>query len=356
MTAPLWRTKLEGHPHGAQVRVIIPTQGNDWRGPAVVAHAFPTLAGAQDIAQHVAFEQWQAMGDEWLAQYSQERGIEPALSIQEQGPLTRERAALWEGCIEYSIDSHWLCFGAHSGYFLTDEYLFNVRSKEERELFLNVVSKGIEDTESVRSWCEENAIYPPLSQASFQEGKEDPGREAQVRAFVRHIHDIAWREEIEARRLWLQDEQVELSGWSDEEKRLAELLKHGQAVVISQSVNGPHKHLLAWSQARGSHAYVGRRIHWQGHPQSDLANPFTPKKYGRAECIKMFRQHLFASPDLLKEAEALAGCTLGCWCFPESCHGEVIAEVANEVGISYTKTTVELINEHYQKPKPPLRS
>jgi hypothetical protein len=71
--------------------------------------------------------------------------------------------------------------------------------------------------------------------------------------------------------------------------------------------------------------YVGRAMHrggWQ-LKASPLANPFRPGPDGsRGEVMSKYRDYLLGRPDLL----ALLP---GCWCVPEPCHAEVLAELAD---------------------------
>ncbi|MEV0444085.1 DUF4326 domain-containing protein [Streptomyces spectabilis] len=78
--------------------------------------------------------------------------------------------------------------------------------------------------------------------------------------------------------------------------------------------------------------YVGRAMHRGGwHLEgSPLASPFRPGKDGtRQEVVAMYRDHLLGRPDLLALLPGLRGHRLGCWCVPEPCHAEVIAELAD---------------------------
>ncbi|MFF8972657.1 DUF4326 domain-containing protein [Streptomyces sp. NPDC014995] len=82
--------------------------------------------------------------------------------------------------------------------------------------------------------------------------------------------------------------------------------------------------------------YVGRRWTlggWDlpGHP---LSNPFAPdtpakKRDGtRAEVMARYRARLLERPELLELVPGLRGKTLACWCAPELCHADVLAELA----------------------------
>lgn len=78
--------------------------------------------------------------------------------------------------------------------------------------------------------------------------------------------------------------------------------------------------------------YVGRPAQRGGWhlPGSPLASPFRPGPDGtREEVLEMYRDHLLSRPDLLAMLPGLRGRRLGCWCVPEPCHAQVIAELAD---------------------------
>jgi hypothetical protein len=78
--------------------------------------------------------------------------------------------------------------------------------------------------------------------------------------------------------------------------------------------------------------YVGRAMHRGGwHLQvSPLASPFRPGPDGsREDVIDQYRAYLLGRPDLLALLPDLRGRRLGCWCLPEPCHAQVIAELAD---------------------------
>jgi hypothetical protein len=51
----------------------------------------------------------------------------------------------------------------------------------------------------------------------------------------------------------------------------------------------------------------------------------------REEAIKRYRAWIQTQPELLKSLPALKGKTLGCWCKPKECHGDVLKELADNV-------------------------
>lgn len=68
--------------------------------------------------------------------------------------------------------------------------------------------------------------------------------------------------------------------------------------------------------------YIGRPSKW--------GNPFVIGRDGdRGEVIRKYEEHLRSRPDLLGAVEELRGKALGCWCAPERCHGNVLAELAD---------------------------
>lgn len=70
--------------------------------------------------------------------------------------------------------------------------------------------------------------------------------------------------------------------------------------------------------------YIGRGGPW--------GNPFRIGVHGdRAEVIEKFRAHLLyrlsTESALAVKLQQLRGKVLGCWCKPETCHGDVLVEV-----------------------------
>lgn len=69
--------------------------------------------------------------------------------------------------------------------------------------------------------------------------------------------------------------------------------------------------------------YIGRPSKW--------GNPFEIGKDGdREEVIKKYREWILTQEDLLNQLYVLKDKTLGCWCYPLRCHGDVLVELINE--------------------------
>lgn len=68
---------------------------------------------------------------------------------------------------------------------------------------------------------------------------------------------------------------------------------------------------------------IDRQTHW--------GNPFVIGKDGtREQVIAKYREWILSEPSIVAMAKrTLKGKTLGCWCAPKACHGDVLLEIAN---------------------------
>ena len=62
--------------------------------------------------------------------------------------------------------------------------------------------------------------------------------------------------------------------------------------------------------------FIGRPSIW--------GNPFTVKDHGRLLAIAKYETYLKDNKDLREKLCSLYGKRLACYCFPNSCHGDVI--------------------------------
>tara|TARA_R110002020_G_scaffold161540_4_gene346751 strand:- start:150 stop:407 length:258 start_codon:yes stop_codon:yes gene_type:complete len=68
--------------------------------------------------------------------------------------------------------------------------------------------------------------------------------------------------------------------------------------------------------------YIGRGSKW--------GNPFRIGIDGtREDVIKQYRDWIQTQPYLLNSLEELRGKTLGCFCSPQACHGDILVELLN---------------------------
>jgi O-acetyl-ADP-ribose deacetylase (regulator of RNase III) len=78
--------------------------------------------------------------------------------------------------------------------------------------------------------------------------------------------------------------------------------------------------------------YIGRGISNYGLPQSKWGNPFKLGRDGnRKEVLEKYNQWVRSHPELMESIVELRNKTLGCWCAPLSCHGDVLSRLVQEV-------------------------
>jgi hypothetical protein len=95
------------------------------------------------------------------------------------------------------------------------------------------------------------------------------------------------------------------------------LLREGLAVVVNLRTD---ELLKAWSMREGMFVKVDRGTRW--------GNPFKIGLDGdRATVIERYRVEVL--PSLLPHVAQLQGKALGCWCWPQDCHAELLAAAAN---------------------------
>lgn len=69
--------------------------------------------------------------------------------------------------------------------------------------------------------------------------------------------------------------------------------------------------------------YIGRPSQW--------GNPFSIGRDGtREQVVEKYRRSLESNLMLQEQLHELKGKTLGCWCAPHSCHGDILMELANK--------------------------
>lgn len=82
-------------------------------------------------------------------------------------------------------------------------------------------------------------------------------------------------------------------------------------------------HELVVHCERAAHdVYIGRPSRW--------GNPFVIGRDGtRDDVIARYEAWLLEQPERVNALTELTGKTLGCWCAPRACHGDVLARLAN---------------------------
>ena len=83
------------------------------------------------------------------------------------------------------------------------------------------------------------------------------------------------------------------------------------------------------------YVYIGRAGRRHPIPESKWHNPFRlkdPKDLAkRLEVIRLYKEEHLPGSGLLDQIHELENKILGCWCKPLPCHGDVLAELANQL-------------------------
>ncbi len=92
-----------------------------------------------------------------------------------------------------------------------------------------------------------------------------------------------------------------------------------------------YKDLEDWMKD-DDHVYIGRDMSFyvKDAEGSKWANPFSVKKYGRDGCLKKYREYIMSNDELLGQLDELEGKTVGCWCAPANCHGDILMELVKK--------------------------
>lgn len=75
--------------------------------------------------------------------------------------------------------------------------------------------------------------------------------------------------------------------------------------------------------------YIGRPSKW-GNPFTHIKDRQTKAEFiveTREEAIAKYREWIVTQSNLLGDLYELKDQTLGCWCTPQACHGDVLVEL-----------------------------
>ncbi len=81
-------------------------------------------------------------------------------------------------------------------------------------------------------------------------------------------------------------------------------------------------------KSKPNNVYIGRNMSFyiKGATASKWANPYTVKKYGLDECLRLYEEHINNS-GLINDIDELKNKNLGCWCKPNKCHGDILLKI-----------------------------
>tara|TARA_X000000950_G_C13895742_1_gene652720 strand:- start:945 stop:1337 length:393 start_codon:yes stop_codon:yes gene_type:complete len=119
-----------------------------------------------------------------------------------------------------------------------------------------------------------------------------------------------------------------------------EYLKEHLKNVRVKNIRPEYKNLKEWINDKENNEYIGRPgvviIDGLRYPErsssSPFANPFKiTKDISRNQAIEQYREYIIKElencEDLTNKLKRLKGKKLGCWCYPEKCHGNVLLEL-----------------------------
>jgi ParB-like chromosome segregation protein Spo0J len=113
--------------------------------------------------------------------------------------------------------------------------------------------------------------------------------------------------------------------WTESEKERRAAVERGETVVANKKTD---RQLIRWASEKGHFLPIDRGTQW--------GNPFVVGEDGDRDTVcESFEVYFNLKLSLQVKIPSLAGKVLGCWCFPERCHGNHLVEqlVEQEVQI-----------------------
>lgn len=173
-----------------------------------------------------------------------------------------------------------------------------------------------------------------------KDDKEDENKDDKDDKEDKEIEQDSKKETEQDKKQKEQDEKEEKERLREEKKKLRNKLKNTVKKPLPTTVVDVHQKSLGeegyqnfeqWV-ADPINVYIGRNMSYavKGAKASKWHNPFSVKKYGLEKCIEMYEEHVRKNKDLMDSLEELKGKTLGCWCHPKPCHGDVLVKLVNE--------------------------
>jgi hypothetical protein len=127
-----------------------------------------------------------------------------------------------------------------------------------------------------------------------------------------------------------------VKNWTGEELELRQQVEQGLTVVCnSTKTKGLHINLMKWAKDNGKFTYIGRKIQYHKEYTTDSKwcnKPPAEIRHDNAAAVDYFINEIYNKrPDLQAAIGELKGQVLGCWCKPLLCHGDFLAEQANNL-------------------------
>jgi hypothetical protein len=108
--------------------------------------------------------------------------------------------------------------------------------------------------------------------------------------------------------------------WTESELARRGYVENGITVIANMKTDLA---LIEWAKSMNIFTRVDRATEW--------GNPFLLIADGeRQTVVENYQWYLERKPSLLAKVNSLQGKVLGCWCYPELCHGEILEDYAND--------------------------
>lgn len=201
------------------------------------------------------------------------------------------------------------------------------RSRDDAARAVNVSPRSVENASRViKSGAPElvaavdsGKVAVSTAAAIAEAPREEQQRivEMAPKEIIRKAKEIK-REQFEARREKQQAER-DSAGWTFDQEERREALMGGETVVANIKTDLA---LIGWATKKGLFIQIDRTTDW--------GNPFNLGPDGDRDYVcDSFAIYLKRKPSLLDKLPTLEGKLLGCWCYPERCHGQ---ELINAIG------------------------
>lgn len=133
-------------------------------------------------------------------------------------------------------------------------------------------------------------------------------------------------EKVKAGRMTMQDARKEVARKPTEPEWLTDEIQRKKSVMQGETVVANFqrdKHLIEWASKNGKLVAVDRSSKW--------GNPFVMGPDGNRDdvCDKFERHYAPHKLSFAKDIDLLKGKVLACHCYPERCHGNHLADMAN---------------------------
>src|ERR1700756_184565 len=115
----------------------------------------------------------------------------------------------------------------------------------------------------------------------------------------------------------------------DELERKRTVEAGGSVIVNVRKTKGRRadEDLIKWAEESGRFVYLGDAVRHTRYQRSPWFNPAKGRKTDHNRAVNEYRSYISKRPDLLAKLSELRGKVLGCWCYPEACHGNILIEL-----------------------------